>query len=147
MSQPFEYDAFDLKPQRQRRKSTIAGKPTSLLPETEIQIAIVTSYRKRCRIDPLLRDGTLLWAVNGASGNIAPYLRDIQKRAGKLPGVFDLHLIDLRQGRPLYTWIEVKTATGRLSPEQEGLAKRLAGTGIRTAIARSVDEFWEVADG
>jgi len=145
---PFEYMphlAVEL-PQRKkrRRQSLITGKETSLQPETELQIQMVTHYKKRCLIDPTLRHYTKLYAVNVASGNIAVYLRDLQRRAGKVPGIFDLHFMDKRRRPFQYTWIEVKVGKNDYTKEQADFVEWLSDTPIRCVQARSLNEFMAV---
>lgn len=140
--------AVELPPKRKRKKrvSAITGKETGLQPETELQILMVTHYRQRCLVDPTLRHFTKLYAVNVASGNIAPYLRDLQKRAGKLRGVFDLHFMDRRQ-KFQYTWIEVKVGKEDYTPEQSDFEEWLSNTPIRCLQARTLNEFMAIIKG
>jgi hypothetical protein len=56
---------------------------------------------------------------------------------GVQPGVADLH-ITLPFGRT--AWIELKSATGRLSPEQRAFQDYERGIGAQYAVCRSLDE-------
>jgi hypothetical protein len=64
------------------------------------------------------------------------------KRAGLVPGIPDVALI--HDGRAHF--IEIKTATGRLSPDQVMMRDRLAASGARVATARSVPEVERLLD-
>lgn len=133
---PFEYDNHDLMPPKKARRG--------LLPETRAQIEMVTHYRKRCLVDPTLRHFTRLYAVNVASGNIAPYLRDIQKKCGKLPGLFDLVFLDKRTRPFRETWIEVKVGKNDYTPEQADFVDWLSDTPILCFQARTLNEFMAI---
>ena len=136
-----EYDAHDFrKPKRTKRISAFTGKPTNLLPETELQIACVTYYNKRRLIDAQLRHHTRLFAVGAAEGNIPLASRVLMKRMGKIRGPFDAQLIDLRNGFQ-YTWIEFKWGDNGYTPEQAAFAEWLSDTPIRCLAVYSLDEF------
>lgn len=58
---------------------------------------------------------------------------------GALSGAPDLQII--YRGKPIF--IELKTATGRLSPEQKAVHIRLAAAGAVVSVCRSVVEVEE----
>ena len=62
------------------------------------------------------------------------------KKAGLQAGWPDIQLVH----RGKYFGIEVKTKTGRLSPAQVDLHKRLTDNGCSVAVARSVTDAMEI---
>lgn len=141
MSEPEEFDAYTLRhPKRGKRISAITGKATALNPETELQIQLVTHYRKRCLVDAQLRHFTRLYAIAPSNGNVPMHLRVLAKRAGVVRGVYDLTFMDKRRGFRV-TWIECKVDDGRLTPEQQGFMEWLSDTPIRAVECRSLSEF------
>jgi hypothetical protein len=51
---------------------------------------------------------------------------------------------DLLVIAPIYGWIEVKTAKGKLSADQKKWHERAAKAGVRVAVVRSVKEAVEI---
>jgi hypothetical protein len=51
---------------------------------------------------------------------------------------------DLLIVAPIYGWIEVKTAKGKLSDDQKAWHEKAAKAGVRVAVVRSVKEALEV---
>lgn len=65
------------------------------------------------------------------------------KRLGLQPGVADICLpVPRRQWGSL--WIEMKTAVGRLTPEQQAFGERMLGAGNLWLVARSAEEAMHV---
>ena len=116
-----------------------------LTEEMALQISCVVHYDKRCRLDRELRENTRLYAVNPVpqkSLNQAV----LSKRAGLRRGIADLHFMDRRKRPFQYTWCEMKSAKGSLSPEQTDFMEWLSDTPIRYVEIRSLDEFIKVID-
>lgn len=65
------------------------------------------------------------------------------KAEGVKPGVPD-YLLPVRRGEHVGLAIELKTATGRPSPEQRAWLAHLAGQGWHAVIARGWEEAWDV---
>lgn len=64
------------------------------------------------------------------------------KRSYLIPGLPDLHIV--YQGRVYY--IEIKTPTGTLSPEQKDIHAKLRAAGAQVAVVRSVPEVERLLD-
>lgn len=128
---------------RKKRISTITGKATTLTPELEFQISLITYYDKRCRLDRELRENTRLYAVNPIPGKTARQA-DLSKRAGLRVGVFDLCLI--RKVPFRITWLECKSGKGSYTEAQEGWLVWLADTPIQAHEIRVIDEFIRILD-
>lgn len=126
-----------------------AGKPRKkrkgLTPELELQISIVTYYDKRRLVDPTLRHGTRLYAVNPIPGKTMTQAV-LSKRAGLRRGVFDLCLLDKRGKHLRQVWIECKAPKGRLTPEQADYAEWLSDTWIQAHTVESLDQFISILE-
>lgn len=62
------------------------------------------------------------------------------KAEGVLVGVADLFLALPRQGAH-GLWIEMKTSTGRQSPEQRAFQQRVTAEGYAYVVSRSLEDF------
>lgn len=82
-------------------------------------------------------DPDACWYSTVPSGGGGKVRGAFLKAMGLKKGVADILLIP--RGR-CACWIELKTATGRLSPEQRALHARLRDLGCLVAVCRSVDE-------
>lgn len=78
---------------------------------------------------------------NGGSRGLLEAVR--LKRQGVKPGVPDLHL-PIARGGYIGLWIEMKTATGRLSEDQRKIIAMLCAEGHRVEICRSAADAVEV---
>lgn len=98
--------------------------------EDDLQKQIVTFARA------VLPKGWLVFSVpNGSNKSISA--ARIAKETGLLAGVSDLIVIGpVRQA----IFAEVKTATGRVSPEQARFHEMVRGMGFRGCIWRSLDD-------
>ena len=67
------------------------------------------------------------------------------KRQGVKPGIPDLHL-PIARGGYIGLWIEMKTATGRLSEDQRRIIAMLCAEGHRVEICRSAADAVEVLE-
>lgn len=97
--------------------------------EAQLQAAIVEALRWRFPM--------LVVAHVPNEGKRSVYEGARQKRGGMLPGMPDL-VVTLPNGR--CAWIEVKTPSGNVTPEQSEIAKRLAALGHPWRVARSVED-------
>lgn len=160
LGQGYEYDAYDFKrPKRQKRVSKITGKQTKLTEETELQIACVTYYRKRIKVDRALRENTRLYAVSPCDGKLPRHLAILAQRMGKIAGVYDLHFMrkvthqipncfgKFTAEQFQYHWIEVKAAGGYLTDEQEKWWAWLEKTPIKRHVVKSVSDFVKIVEG
>lgn len=74
-----------------------------------------------------------------------------EKRMGAIAGWPDVTVLGLLidadpiNARPFTGFIEVKTRTGRVRPEQHNIHDRLRDCGFPVAVARSVDDALEIA--
>ena len=105
----------------QKLKQKIKKKAPRREPEMSLQMDIVDMLKSKLKRDVLVRGAKL-------------------KKAGLQAGWPDIQLV--YQGR--YFGLEVKTQTGRLSPAQLDLHKRLTSNGSSVAVARSVDDALEI---
>ncbi len=148
---PYEFDyskAVHLPERKKRRRqSLITGKETALNEESELQVACITHYDKRCRIDTNLRENTRIFAVSPNDGYRSVNQRSLAKRMGQRSGVWDLHLFDRRSGKLTYTWIELKSLTGRLSDEQEKWEQFFYGTPVKFHVVKSLNQFIQILEG
>ena len=95
--------------------------------EHEIQKAIVSLLKV---------EGIFHFAIpNGEKRDVRVGVR--LKEEGVLPGVADLELV-LPQGQHVY--VEIKTATGRLSPAQKAFREAVQGLGHPYVVWRSLDD-------
>jgi hypothetical protein len=101
-------------------------------PELVLQSAIVDALK------PVLRKEVLLTAFPAGGGGRVRGAK--LKKAGLQAGWPDIQLV--YQG--FYYGLEVKTETGRLSPAQIDLHKRLTDDGCSVAVARSVSDALEI---
>jgi len=131
-----EYDAYDLKPPRKKRKG--------LTEETALQVSIVAYYTKLCRVDKRLRENTRLYAVGANAGRRPMHQAALAKRMGEVRGVFDLCLMKKSPWQQI--WIEVKAPDGRLSSEQKEWMAWLADTPVIACEVRSLDEFISILE-
>jgi hypothetical protein len=110
-------------------------------PERAIQTAIVAAVRKYCKP----HDGFCYAIPNGGSRGSTAKDRAIRgamlKAEGVVPGMPDL-VFPLPGGVTAY--LEIKSAKGRQSVQQEFIEKRLTALGHRYAVAHSIDEAWGV---
>jgi hypothetical protein len=97
--------------------------------ENQLQASIVTALRVRYRdaIVAALPNGGLRGKIEAAR----------MKKTGTLAGMPDLVVI-LPGG--ITAWLEVKTATGRLSEAQTEIHYRLAGLGHAVELVRSIED-------
>ncbi len=107
-------------------------KPKRREPEMLLQIDIVDMLRGNLKRDVLF---TAFPAGGGGRVRGAKL-----KKAGLQAGWPDIQLVH----RGKYFGIEVKTKTGRLSPAQVDLHKRLTDNGCSVAVARSVTDAMEI---
>jgi hypothetical protein len=82
--------------------------------------------------------GEVTWRHVPNGGLRAPRTAGFLKASGVKAGVADFHLT-LRGGRT--AWIELKTATGRQSPEQRAFQAAEEAIGALYAVVRSLDEL------
>ena len=109
---------------KRRTKSKISKKE----PEFVLQTQIVDALKK-------ILDVSVCFTAFPAGGG--GRIRGAKlKKAGLTPGWPDIQLI--ADGR--YYGIEVKTPTGRLSPAQRSLHKRLEDNGCQVVVVRSVEQ-------
>jgi hypothetical protein len=101
-----------------------------LADEESVHGAVVELLRLKAH-----RDLIYFHPANGGERRLSVALR--LKRMGVVAGVPDLAFV-LPDGRAAF--LEVKTRTGRMSPEQMMFAARCKAVGTPFAIARSVDE-------
>ena len=101
-------------------------------PELLLQIDIVDMLKTKLKRDVLF---TAFPAGGGGRVRGAKL-----KKAGLQAGWPDIQLVH----RGKYFGIEVKTQTGRLSPAQVDLHKRLTDNGCSVAVARSVTDALEI---
>ena len=80
---------------------------------------------------------------NGGSRGLLEAVR--LKRQGVKPGVPDLHL-PIARGGYIGLWIEMKTATGRLSEDQRRIIAMLRAEGHRVEVCRSAADAVEVLE-
>lgn len=80
----------------------------------------------------------LIWWHTPNGGARDARVGSVLKRMGALAGVPDLAFL-LPDRRVL--WVEVKTPTGRLTPEQRALHPRMSDAGHPVLIARSIDDL------
>lgn len=109
------------------RKRTVKREP-----EHTLQVEIVEMLRKK------LKRKVLFTAFPAGGGGRVRGAK--LKKAGLQAGWPDIQLI--YQGS--YYGLEIKTATGRLSPAQIDLHKRLTDDGCSVAVARSVSDALEI---
>jgi len=107
-------------------------RPKRREPEMLLQIDIVDMLRGNLKRDVLF---TAFPAGGGGRVRGAKL-----KKAGLQAGWPDIQLVH----RGKYFGIEVKTKTGRLSPAQVDLHKRLTDNGCSVAVARSVTDAMEI---
>lgn len=100
-------------------------------PELTLQVDIVEMLKKNLKRDVLF---TAFPAGGGGRVRGAKL-----KKAGLQAGWPDIQLIH----RGLYFGLEVKTQTGRLSPAQTELHKKLIASGCSVAVVRSVSDALE----
>ena len=108
------------------RKRTVKREP-----EHTLQVEIVEMLRKK------LKKKVLFTAFPAGGGGRVRGAK--LKKAGLQAGWPDIQLIH----RGLYFGLEVKTQTGRLSPAQTELHKRLIASGCSVAVVRSVSDALE----
>jgi hypothetical protein len=87
------------------------------------------------RLQPGLRD-LLLHVPN--EGKRTPQYGWRLKSIGLLPGVWDLFIACGRQGY-IGAWIELKSANGRLTPEQVVFGNNMEQQGYFTAVCYSIE--------
>lgn len=107
-------------------------RPKRREPELLLQIDIVDMLKAKLKRDVLF---TAFPAGGGGRVRGAKL-----KKAGLQAGWPDIQLVH----RGKYFGIEVKTQTGRLSPAQVDLHKRLTDSGCSVAVARSVTDALEI---
>ena len=134
----FDYDPALACAPRKKRKG--------LSPELTLQIAAVSYYDKRCRLDRALREKTRLYAINPIPGKTVGQAV-LSKRAGLRPGVFDAVFLDRRGWEFTQSWLEFKAPDGRLSAAQKGWLDWLRDTPIRCHEVRDLDEFVAIVEG
>lgn len=96
--------------------------------EAKIQAAIVKALRQ---------NGYFCHSVSNEAAGDNPVRQGQFITMGLYPGVADL-VVWLPGGRVGY--LEIKTATGKLSPNQEKFRDRCLSAGVPWGIARSVEE-------
>jgi hypothetical protein len=130
--------ALALKPRAKRKGG--------LLPETKLQIQCFQYYDQRCRVDPVLRFFTRLYAINPVPGKTMSQAV-LSKRMGLRRGVFDAVYMDKR-GTPMrQTWLDFKADGGRLTQEQRDWMEWLSDTPINAIECRSLDYFIAIIGG
>lgn len=101
---------------------------------------VATEEQIHCSIADLLRfkgHPNLIW-WHTPNGELRTGRTGVKlKRMGVIPGVPDFCLV-LPDGRAAF--LEVKSATGRLSPEQKAFAERCAASGAVCTVVRSSRE-------
>ena len=68
------------------------------------------------------------------------------KRRGAKKGTLDILIISAQTGWGHADWIELKSAKGRLTPEQREIMEKLISAGCQVAIARSVADVLAMLD-
>jgi len=102
--------------------------------EAPIQRAIV-AYLRRVLPDAIVHHS----ANEGVRGGRDGYLDGaIKKGMGQEPGFPDLLIIAHAHIGPMF--LEVKSATGRVSVAQAAMLEKLAALGYRVAVVRSIDD-------
>lgn len=110
--------------------------------EDTIQAAFVEQCRMNQKFIPELE---MLYSVpNGGKRSITGAM--IMRATGLSPGVPDMVLAVMRSGYGAL-YIEFKTPTGRLSPEQVKWHARLTKQGYKVVVARSVEDAVEAVRG
>lgn len=127
-----------------KRIFTFTGKPTTLNPETELQIQCFAFYEHRRLLDPQLRHLTRLFAIAPNDGPVPMRRRVLAKRMGKKRGPFDAQFLDKRREPFTYTWVEFKAPDGTLTPEQGEFMEWLSDTTVRAVEVRTLNEFIKV---
>lgn len=110
------------------------GRPTRKVgnPEHKLQCAIA-DY-----LDAALLGTGVVWTANCAGGKASQFRANQMKAAGLKRGWPDLQAL-LPNGQVVF--IEIKTATGSLSPEQRSFRDKCQATGCDIwALARSVED-------
>ena len=109
------------------------------LTATEIQV-----HKSIVDLLQLSAEPNVIWyhPANGEKRNIVTAVR--LKRMGVHPGVADLAFVlpDGRHGRPAF--MEIKSAKGRLSPDQKSFRDRCAAIGVPYALVKSLDDAQQV---
>jgi hypothetical protein len=122
-----------------KRPKTGTKKPRSgkarNYPERAIQTAIVAAVRRLCKP----QQGLCYAIPNGGKRDVISAAR--LKAEGVLAGMPDLGFA-LPGGVTAY--LEIKSAKGRQSVQQEFIEKQLTHLGHRYAVAHSIDEAWGV---
>lgn len=104
--------------------------------EADIQSAILRALKAHPAVAFFFRMNTGAMAVG--EGKSRRFVRFGPKGSPDIHGY-------LKDGRALY--IECKTRTGRVSPEQQEFHDRARQAGAVAIIARSVSDVWDVLDG
>ena len=109
--------------------------------EDAAQAEVIRWARMRQATAPELE---LLYHIpNGGSRGLLEAVR--LKRQGVKPGIPDLHL-PIARGGYIGLWIEMKTATGRLSEDQRRIIAMLCAEGHRVEVCRSAADAVEVLE-
>ena len=109
--------------------------------EDAAQAEVIRWARMRQATAPELE---LLYHIpNGGSRGLLEAVR--LKRQGVKPGIPDLHL-PIARGGYIGLWIEMKTATGRLSEDQRRIIAMLRAEGNRVEVCRSAADAVEVLE-
>jgi penicillin-binding protein-related factor A (putative recombinase) len=104
------------------------SKPKLTLSEREIEQAILTwlNYQPKCKA----------WK-NKSQGTYDPYKKVFRKPSSKFTEKGTSDILGIWNGKMLC--IEVKSAKGRLSPEQKSFLQEMANLGAICLVARSLD--------
>lgn len=100
--------------------------------EDEIQATFIEWVRRHETCFPELK---LIYAI-GNGGHRSPVTAWRMKQTGTRRGIPDIHLPIARNGKH-GLWIEFKTPTGKLSPEQTDVIAELKRGGFEVAMCRS----------
>ena len=106
--------------------------------EDRIQAAIVTWYNNTYCLRHHNPRCLILSIPNGGTRHVQEAMT--LKATGLLPGASDLIVVHMG----VLLWVEVKTETGRQSPEQRDFEQRVMSMGYRYALVRSLENFKEL---
>ncbi len=131
MTDAAEYDAYDLRRPRAKRKG--------LSEEWRLQCACAKIARQVARTDKAFR-----YEFLNTEGKRDPKRANIAKMMGLERGVLEIRLYHKHNGVIRRAVGECKSAKGKLTPEQAAWFEYYEGTHDRAFLVRSVEDFWEM---